>query len=58
MLDLPAGWSLTSAGSVTSSSDLARDFLASGPLRAEGQAFLAAEQTKGRGRLGRSWVLH
>ncbi len=56
MLDLPAGWSLTSAGSVTSSSDLARDFLASGPLRAEGQAFLAAEQTKGRGRLGRSWV--
>lgn len=56
MLDLPAGWSLTSAGSVTSSSDLARAYLAGQPGRLEGQAFLAAEQTAGRGRLGRSWV--
>ena len=48
------GRPLSVHGSVTSTSDFARDLARSGA--AEGTAVLALEQTHGRGRLGRPWV--
>jgi BirA family biotin operon repressor/biotin-[acetyl-CoA-carboxylase] ligase len=49
----PLNWSIATEQSATSTSDLAKRAAANGA--ASGQAFLAIEQTAGRGRHGRHW---
>ena len=49
----PINWSITTEQSATSTSDLAKRAAANGAP--SGQAFLAIEQTAGRGRHGRHW---
>ena len=49
----PLNWSITTEQSATSTSDLAKRAAANGAP--SGQAFLAIEQTAGRGRHGRHW---
>ncbi len=49
----PINWSITTEQSATSTSDLAKRVAANGAP--SGQAFLAIEQTAGRGRHGRHW---
>tara|TARA_B100001059_G_scaffold43957_1_gene36277 strand:+ start:349 stop:1116 length:768 start_codon:yes stop_codon:yes gene_type:complete len=50
----PLNWSITTEQSATSTSDLAKRAAANGAP--SGRAFLAIEQTAGRGRHGRHWV--
>ncbi|MGB1329445.1 MAG: biotin--[acetyl-CoA-carboxylase] ligase [Candidatus Puniceispirillaceae bacterium] len=49
----PLNWSIATEQSATSTSDLAKRAVANGAP--SGQAFLAIEQTAGRGRYGRHW---
>ena len=49
----PINWSITTEQSATSTSDLAKRAAADGAP--SGHAFLAIEQTAGRGRHGRHW---
>lgn len=55
-LNLPAGWSVQFSDSAPSSNDLALDCLHQHGQLAAGRCFVVAEQTKGRGRLGRNWT--
>ena len=51
-------WELHCQDTATSALDVAKDFIENSELLPEGNAFLVAEQTAGRGRMGRSWISH
>ena len=49
-------WELHRQDTATSALDLAKDFIDNSELLPQGNSFLVAEQTAGRGRMGRSWI--
>ena len=51
-------WELHCQDTATSALDVAKDFIENSELLPQGNAFLVAEQTAGRGRMGRTWISH
>ncbi len=51
-------WDLHCQDTATSALDVAKDFIENSELLPQGNAFLVAEQTAGRGRMGRTWISH
>ena len=51
-------WELHCQDTATSALDVAKEFIENSELLPQGNAFLVAEQTAGRGRMGRTWISH
>ena len=49
-------WEIHSQDTATSALDIAKEFIENTELLPQGNAFLVAEQTAGRGRMGRTWI--